>query len=168
MNLSLLRFFNSLAGKSAFLKTAVILISRPVGISSIVILALLPIFLTAKNRTYWLIVSVSTLGGAWVIAHLMKLFFRVARPVDGIGEIVVAIKQSGYSFPSEHASVFASLAVLGWFYDIRLGALLTVLALLVGISRIVAGVHYPLDVLTGFCVGTLVGLGICIYSKRFL
>lgn len=168
MNMSFLQFFNGLAGKIPFLREVAILVSRPIGYVPLLILALLPIFLTAKNRVLWLTLSLGSLGGAWVIARLMKLFFQIARPTDGIGEVLVYFKANGYSFPSEHASVFASLAVLGWYYDMRLGIALSILALFVGISRMVIGVHYPVDILTGFCVGTLVGIAVCTFGKQLL
>jgi undecaprenyl-diphosphatase len=168
MNLSLLQFFNGLAGKIPFLKELAVLISKPIGYIPLILIALGPIFLTARNKTYWLILSAGTLGGAWLVSYILKIIFRIARPVDGVGEILVLIKQNGYSFPSGHASVFASLAVLGWYYDVRLGIILTALALFVGISRSVAGVHYPLDVFAGFCVGILVGITMCTLGKKYL
>jgi len=65
----------------------------------------------------------------------------------------------GKSFPSAHASNAFAVAVAaapttpyGW-------AVLMPLAFLVGLSRVVLGVHYPSDVLAGALLGALVGVG---------
>lgn len=67
------------------------------------------------------------------------------------------------SFPSAHASIAFGLAfaVLGW--NARLGILAVILANLVALGRIAAGVHYPSDIVAGLLVGatafTFVRLG---------
>ncbi len=65
----------------------------------------------------------------------------------------------GKSFPSRHtASAFiigmACLYVSWW-----LGALALLLALGVGVTRILAGLHYPRDVLAGMVISVVVGYG---------
>lgn len=72
----------------------------------------------------------------------------------------------GYSFPSGHSAiatlVFGSIILLVQRLPIPryvkwlLIAILLFAILLVGISRIYIGVHYPSDVLAGFCLGFIV------------
>jgi undecaprenyl-diphosphatase len=62
-----------------------------------------------------------------------------------------------HSFPSGHAATsFACVAVLAWFAP-RFRAPLYALAVLIAFSRLYVGVHFPLDVLAGAVLGTLVG-----------
>lgn len=72
------------------------------------------------------------------------------------------IKQGGYSFPSGHAMI--SIALYGFllYYiqincknkkkKVLLSLLLTILILMIGCSRIYVGVHYPTDIIGGYCL----------------
>lgn len=77
------------------------------------------------------------------------------------------IVQQGYSFPSGHSAMsvamYGSMAV-----EIRkrwIRILAVVLPLLIGVSRFIAGVHYPTDVLAGWAVG-LIALGVCAFLQK--
>jgi undecaprenyl-diphosphatase len=99
------------------------------------------------------IVFVVTVLAAEALMEIMKVSFHRARPLPFFAE-----RPDNYSFPSGHAlksAVFyillASLASRHW--GVRLAAVL--LALLIGISRIYLGVHYPTDVLGGYAVAVV-------------
>ena len=86
------------------------------------------------------------------------------------------IEQGGWSFPSGHSitSMFFYGMVI-WLIrrnvtDRRLADILTVLLaipmVLIGVSRVYLGVHYPTDVLAGWCLGVLVVVAIAEVIKR--
>jgi undecaprenyl-diphosphatase len=79
------------------------------------------------------------------------------RPFNSL-DIIPLYNEIGFSFPSQHSAVFATIATCAFFLNKKLGIIFIVISVLVGLSRIVIGVHYPLDILGGFFFGTLVGL----------
>jgi undecaprenyl-diphosphatase len=86
----------------------------------------------------------------------IKTYCRRRRPfISLVRAIVVGRKPGSYSFPSGHsAAAFAGAALLQHHYR---GAtpLLFVIASLVAFSRVYLGAHYPGDVLSGSCTGTI-------------
>ena len=113
-----------------------------------------------------------TMVGVGVLDITLKHAFHRARPVAFFG-----MSPSSYSFPSGHA--LGSLC----FYGV-LAAILTartrrraarfgiwiaaiILVAMIGFSRIYLGVHYPSDVIAGFCAAA-VWVGMVVFVDRTL
>lgn len=96
---------------------------------------------------------------AWIIATLIKHFFPTVRPfvING-GEIDVLLKPLDGAFPSEHTVIAFALAVTVFMHDRRVGWFFLVSALLIGIARVAANVHYPVDIVGGAFIGTIVAV----------
>jgi len=111
-------------------------------------------------------------GAADLIAYLASAGLRVAieRPRPPLRypqiETLVSLPHS-YSFPSGHASTsFACAVVLAAATpNRRARTLLIALATLIALSRVYAGVHYPLDVIGGAVLGTAIGLALLALSR---
>ena len=99
-------------------------------------------------------VSLSVIG-AWLIAILLKLFLQAPRPFLSLHNINPLFTPTDFSFPSGHSAFFMGLATAIFLYHKKAGYLFIIFALLIGIARIIAGVHYPLDILGGYFVGAL-------------
>jgi hypothetical protein len=82
--------------------------------------------------------------------HLLKNVFKVPRPCKGS-----VTCDSGYSFPSGHATATTSLWLYLYFKRRKNVLLLTaiVLIVLVSISRVVLGVHRVVDIIAGIVLG---------------
>ncbi|NBX93160.1 MAG: phosphatase PAP2 family protein [Proteobacteria bacterium] len=103
-----------------------------------------------------------------VSARLLKPTIKRYRPCYQLEVNVRTIKcGSQYGMPSSHAANAAAVlavtaAVFGLFYLWAGG----ILALLVGLSRIYLGVHFPADILVGFMVGSSLGWLVLLLVKK--
>jgi undecaprenyl-diphosphatase len=113
-----------------------------------------------------LTISLASIGNS-----LLKIGFARARP-ELLDPIVV---ERGFSFPSGHAALsmvaYGVLGVMIWRSAVapraRRAALamLAIVILAVGLSRVWLGVHYPTDVLAGWTLGALVVLLFARFSR---
>ena len=96
---------------------------------------------------------------AFLIAVLIKYLFPTLRPfvTDGKGIDVISRPTDG-SFPSEHTVIAFALAVTVFMHDRRVGWCFLGAALLIGIARVLANVHYPVDIVGGAFLGTMVAV----------
>ncbi len=96
---------------------------------------------------------------AWIIAALIKHFFPTIRPfmLNG-GETSVLLRPTDGSFPSEHTVIAFALAVTVFIRDGKVGWFFLISAIIIGIARIVANVHYPVDIVGGAFLGTIVAV----------
>ena len=121
------------------------------------------LFLAGKSAVAWLML-IAVVGGI-ALSDLLKFAFARARPdvVTPLARVFTT------SFPSGHATLSAITyltigAILARsqpsspisLYFMSLAVFLTVL---VGVSRIYLGVHYPTDVLAGWCIGAAWAMG---------
>lgn len=112
--------------------------------------------------------------GAYGLSELLKGTFHRARP-----PLPWLAPATGYSFPSGHALI--SLAIYGFLAYLLFrksnsgrpwlnylgGITLLILPVLIGISRIYLGVHYPSDVLAGWAVA-IGWIGTCVAGMELL
>jgi undecaprenyl-diphosphatase len=114
-------------------------------------------------------------GGAAALNFLAKAVFQRQRPVLW----PALVRETDYGFPSGHAmgscAVIVALIILAWPSRWRWVALALGLpfVLLVGLSRVYLGVHYPSDIVAGWCaalfwVSGLHALRVLPLSRRYL
>lgn len=116
-------------------------------------------FIDGKIRKEQVIHALVAGGIAWGIAQAIKTIFPTLRPfmVNG-GDVDVLIKPMDSAFPSGHTALAFSLAITIFMHDRKVGWWYLIAALLIGTARVFANVHYPLDIVGGAFIGTLVAV----------
>ncbi|MFC5547440.1 phosphatase PAP2 family protein [Massilia aerilata] len=120
---------------------------------------------------FWAALAAAVFAALWT--QVTKQFIDLPRPLAALP--LDQFYQAGpayrrVSFPSGHAA--AAFAIAGiWVMGVEgkrlLRALALLLAALVGLSRIMVGVHWPADVLWGMLGGWLgAGLGLALQGRR--
>ena len=130
------------------------------GVTVLAIVTLAAIgFLLADGKPRTAMLVIASIGGGTLLSTLLKLGYARPRPdlVPHGVEVYTA------SFPSGHALgaavVFLTLGgLLSWSQPRRrikiyILTLAVVLTILVGVSRVYLGVHWPTDVLAGWTIG---------------
>jgi undecaprenyl-diphosphatase len=115
------------------------------------------LFLTHRAGVAWLMLL--AVGGGIALNNLLKLLFARQRP----HVVTSSARVFTTSFPSGHATLSAiayltigallSRASPSVAVSLYLMVLAVFLTVLIGLSRIYLGVHYPTDVLAGWCIG---------------
>ena len=118
----------------------------------------------ANHRHTWKEVGWSVLL-AFVMSLLVSELVRRVRPFLAYPDqvrVLIPAPASAFSWPSSHASTIWAWAMGVSRLERRVAGLWIAIAVYVSLSRVVVGVHYPLDVLAGAGVGTL-----SVYLVRF-
>lgn len=154
MNDAIFFFFYNLAHQSVFFDNIVIFFAD-IFPYIVILLAVVYLFFYKKNWKDFFIVFISS-GLALFLAYVLKFLFHTPRPFDTLPKVVSLFFETGYAFPSGHATFFMALAFALFFNHKKTGYLFIFFALLIGIARIMAGVHFPIDILGGYVLGILV------------
>jgi Membrane-associated phospholipid phosphatase len=124
----------------------------------VTLLALLILFLLLKIGYRWeLIFYIGVIAGSGLLNMLLKAIFQRERP-----DIQRIVQASGYSFPSGHSmAAFTLYGITIYFLwkharsdwlRVTIVTVGIIMILMIGISRIYLGVHYPSDVVGGYAI----------------
>lgn len=156
-----LTIYNFIYGLHSPFLTMFMRIISSLGSVIVIITALLCIFLLFKDKKIFLQFFTLTFITK-VINHIIKIIVKRDRP-----SVLTSISvESGYSFPSAHtmvSTVFYGFMIYLIMKNIKnkklkntLAVILSLVILLIGISRIYLGVHYATDVIFGFIFGLII------------
>jgi membrane-associated phospholipid phosphatase len=115
---------------------------------------------------YLLSLLVAGLAARLVIVEAVRILIQTVRPYVALSFAPLIEPVQEHSFPSGHVSVLAALAFTAWRTRPAAGAALFAGAIIVGVARVLAGVHWPVDILGGMAVGALTALLVHVLMDR--
>jgi membrane-associated phospholipid phosphatase len=130
-------------------------------------IACVVLLLAVRRRAYALLFAVAMSAG-WLVESIVKNVVHRGRPPAS--DALIALPSS-FSFPSGHAFVslvlcgllvfIGSRQIRGLLPRLALGIAAAVLVVLVGMSRVYLGVHWPSDILASWCLA-VAWLSLCL------
>lgn len=142
------------------------------------VLVLILVYIFYRNRNDFnkkmmvILGVVSAVFARVVVKSGILLFIERQRPFVATAEEVdalIEVSRGEYlqSFPSGHAVFFFALAMVIWNFDRKLGKWFFLAASLMGVARVMAGVHWPGDIIAGAVIGVMVGKGFVVVYKKY-
>ena len=140
------------------LRAAVIRSTRPLPALVYGAYPLMLLWLALAHRDQ-LLRALAVPAAGFLTVTLLRAAINAPRPYEVLDLPPISPKDTrGKSFPSRHAACAAVIAVTAWALLPPLGAALGLIAVLIAVSRVLAGVHFLRDVVCGLLLGGFIGL----------
>jgi len=158
MNYFITHLLNDLLGESFFFDALVLVFAEMIP-WFVGLIFLIFIVFSYKRTIQPFFFSTTILIIAAFLNPGLKILFNVKRPFEMFQTIEPLFVTYGFgSFPSSHAFFFATMTVLSFFFTRNIALFFVITSFLIGVSRIIAGVHSMYDIIGGWVLGTLFGL----------
>jgi undecaprenyl-diphosphatase len=120
----------------------------------------------ALATALWIPIAMVLTPGLGLVIKSVVAEPRPCRTLPDVPTLLPCDLPTDYAFPSNHSAICAAFAVALFLLHRRWGLLAGMFAVLMALSRVVVGVHYPHDVLAGLLLGALVGaLGVLVRTR---
>lgn len=158
-------WLNSVAGISPYLNWFIVFAAQYLLYVMVAVFFIFPIFpiplrlqeIFKKNSEFFIFGMVSSLVARYGVTELIRLFYDRPRPFEALDGVILLVNHpSVASFPSGHAVFSFALALAVFLYYPRAGRWFFLAASLMGIARVIAGVHWLSDILSGALIGVAV------------
>lgn len=118
-----------------------------------------------NERFYFIYLSLLTiLVSNGLIVRIIRFFYFRPRPFKALGFEPLINHLDSAALPSGHATAFFALAILMLFINKKYFWYFLVGAVVISFARVVAGIHWPADIL----MGVAVGISVAVAVKRLL
>ncbi|MDO7905215.1 undecaprenyl-diphosphatase [Paenibacillus sp. JX-17] len=166
MNYEVFTWINRFADQNPLLDDAFIFLSKYAIWIMIVVLALVWI---RGNRKQQRMVVYAFIGAAFAVLStkiVIAPWIGHPRPFTEHSVHQLIDHTPDGSFPSKHAAFAFTLAFLSFAINRPVGRVMLILAVLIGLSRVYVGVHYPADILGGAVFAVILS-SLLFYTRSF-
>ncbi|MEI6479231.1 MAG: phosphatase PAP2 family protein [bacterium] len=165
MDLTLFQILHSIFGSSKIVDFLAIFTAKYLPYA-LVLVAIIFIF---RNKSWrhkmWVLLTLtfSLLISYGFFSAIIHYFYNKPRPFTALG-FTPPFPETTSAFPSNHATVFFTIAYVMFLINKKYGYWFLSLALLNGLARVIVGVHWPIDILGGALIALI---GFLITQKIF-
>ncbi len=154
MNLAIFNYLNSFALQNEIFDIIVIFIAD--WLMWWIFFAVILLFLFKKITLEQFLKIIFYPVILWGISWVIKQLYFSPRPFLVLDNVKLLFEHGlNNSIPSGHTVIVSTLATTTYFYHKKIGIIFFVCAVLVGVARIIVGVHWPLDILASFLLAIL-------------
>lgn len=161
MNLDTQLFYllNNVAGQSPLLDGVIVFFASYLAYLLVGIFLVLVFFSHYSKRQKWgllIVAGAASIISRFGVTELIRLFYHRPRPFLALPDVHNLFIDTAWSFPSGHATFFFALSTAVYLYNKKWGLWFFLATILITVSRVIAGVHYPSDILGGALIGIVV------------
>lgn len=156
INVHLFRMINDLGKEYTMLNPVMVFMAKYM---VYVLIVAVIVYLFSRNKTNKIMVlcGVITFAISEMLGKMAGTLYSNFQPFAELSNVHQLIeKEVGNSFPSDLTILFFSVCMTFWLFKRGWAFLWVVLAILVGVSRIWVGVHYPADVVAGALISVII------------
>lgn len=170
---TLFQFINGWVGKWPLLDGIMRLLVNDYGLTTAMALGLVALWFEGGERAERegnqraVLMAILSVMLANVLLKLCNMVYFRPRPFETHAVNLLFYHPTDSSLPSNVATVGFALAVSLWTWNRRAGLAFGIAAILLGLSRVFCGVHYPGDVLAGVVLGGGVAYALLRQSRWF-
>lgn len=113
---------------------------------------------SGESQKKIIIFGVTAFPIIFLISRLVGKFYYDPRPfvVGHFAPLILHAPDNG--FPSDHTLLSGALAAIIYPFNKKVSIVAWIFTILIGISRILAGVHHPIDIVGSIAIAVLAGL----------
>jgi undecaprenyl-diphosphatase len=134
----------------------IIILSAEYLFAVVVLLILIAWWMVAKKDRIR-IASMIILAGiiAFILSRIASKLYYDPRPfvVEHVKPLIPHAPDNG--FPSDHALLTGTLTAVTFFFNKKIASVMVILTIIVGVARVLAKVHSPLDIGSGWIFGII-------------
>ena len=170
LDTNILFFLNGFAGISPWLDSTIVFFASYLPWLLVAIFMFWLYFSSSPKKEklyiFWVAI-IAALVARFGITELIRFLYHRPRPFMAYQQIHALFVDNEWSFPSGHATFFFAIASAVFLYNRKWGVGFFVAALIITISRVIAGVHYPSDIVGGMLVGIAVAYAVFYVAEKW-
>lgn len=159
---------NNLAGQSPLFDGVIVFFALYLAYILVALFLALLLFSHYSKREkliIFLITGISAVIARLGVTELIRFLYHRPRPFSVL-PVHQLLTDNAWSFPSGHATFFFAMATAIYLYNKKWGVFFFTAAILMTISRVIAGIHYPSDIVVGALIGITVASVVFHIARR--